>query len=138
MESTVNDRVIQLKKHTGFSDNRFSNAVGISAGTLNRIKLGDDVSVKTVTLICESLGVNREWLEKGVGDMFIPGRVSNPPIASESNWKDEAYRRLEDEVSYLRELLRMAMSSGQGNFQKVSDNAGIIELYPITGVRAAG
>ncbi len=137
MGNAVNERVIQLKKESGLSDNNFSSKVGISSGTLNRIKQGEDVSTKTITLICDSLGVNRKWLEYGIGDQMIEGHsISVPPI--ESVWKDEAYRRLQDEVLYLREMLKLAMQGAKANFQTVSDFAvGNYPVNPVTDVRAA-
>ena len=47
--------------------------IGISESAVSNIERGrNKPSGSTLILLCEKLGVNREWLESGEGDMFEP------------------------------------------------------------------
>lgn len=129
MEETVNTRILALRTHLGLSQSDFATQLGITQVGVWRIETGE-VKPRKTTLqnIVQKFGVSRDWLIDGVGEI----RIETPQMtnSNESFWKDEAYRRLEEEVAFLRRMLEL-------NFLPVGDNAGVYQLYPITDVRAA-
>lgn len=125
MEITVNQRVLMLKEHLKFTDFDFCKAVKISSGTLHRIKNNVEISSKVINSICDNLGLSRDWLVNGVGEMSY-----TLPTAQETStpWKDEAYNNLKSENSFLRkqiEMMRemMRVLNPQVNFKRAFDVA---------------
>jgi transcriptional regulator with XRE-family HTH domain len=127
MESQVNERVIVLKTQLRLTDIEFCSRAGISTGTLHRIKNGTELSSKVIQLLTSSLNVNKEWLLHGTGEMFLPGQNTAAESQSDNVWKDEAYQSLKEEVKYLREMLRLAMS-GTKSFPSDIIGAGLLQM----------
>jgi transcriptional regulator with XRE-family HTH domain len=67
----INERVIEIRKTLGYSQQQFSEVIKLSrsceAGIeIKRRKVND----RLITMICLSYGVNEEWLKTGRGEMF--------------------------------------------------------------------
>jgi fructose-1-phosphate kinase PfkB-like protein len=126
MENTVNERIVEVQKELKMSNQAFCNRVKISTGTLQNIKTGENINSKTLESIIVSLNLNEEWVMNGTGEMFI----NRPSITSSNDnpWKDALVSELKEEVRYLRELLKMAMSSKQtANFNNGIALAGLFD-----------
>lgn len=71
---SINARVKAIRKAKRLSQADFGEAIGLKQGGVSYIeKEGNTVTVQNITLICQKFHVNREWLEKGEGEMFNTG-----------------------------------------------------------------
>lgn len=65
----VIERVAELIKELGLTPNAFAKEVGLGSSNLSRkLKGSTPFTVKDFVKICDSIGVNREWLETGEGE----------------------------------------------------------------------
>lgn len=65
----VIERVTELIKELGLTPNAFAKEVGLGSSNLSRkLKGSTPFTAKDFVKICDSIGVNREWLETGEGE----------------------------------------------------------------------
>lgn len=65
----VIERVAELIKELGLTPNAFAKEVGLGSSNLSRkLKGSTPFTIKDFVKICDSIGVNREWLETGEGE----------------------------------------------------------------------
>ena len=126
MEGSINERIIQLKNHLKLTDIEFCNKCGISTGTLQRIKTGNEVSSKTIDSITK-LGASREWLINNKGEMLLPGQVQVTE-SRENVWRDALVSELKDEINFLRNALKLALGSKEANFPNDIIGAGLFQM----------
>lgn len=66
-------RIKEARKAKGLTLKQLGTLLGISESAVSNIERGrNKPSGSTLVLLCDNLGVNREWLETGKGDMFQP------------------------------------------------------------------
>ena len=66
-------RIQAARKAKGLTLKQLGDIIGISESAVSNIERGrNKPSGSTLILLCEKLGVNREWLESGEGEMFEP------------------------------------------------------------------
>ena len=66
-------RIQAARKAKGLTLKQLGDIIGISESAVSNIERGrNKASGSTLILICEKLGINREWLETGEGEMFAP------------------------------------------------------------------
>lgn len=129
METTVNERVVLIKKHLDLTDVEFCNRANISTGTLFRIKNGESISPKVLKSISEGTQTELHWLKTGKGKMLIEKdaqTIANP-------WKDafvvelkEKNTFLEKQVEWLQSLVNNLTQKGANpNFLKALERAGV-------------
>lgn len=79
--------------------NSFASKVGIDPGNFRKKLKGEyGVTKKDIYKICNTLGVSKEWLEEGKGDIYINGNVnigSNDTMRDIKLEGDTAYKALE-------------------------------------------
>lgn len=69
----MNDRLRQLRKTLGLTQLEFAEKVGMKQNTIATYEMGrGHPSDRAVRYICSIFHVNEEWLQNGVGDMFLP------------------------------------------------------------------
>ena len=128
MEKTVNERVVTLRLALNLSQAEFASKTGLTqVGVWGIESDGANPRKTTLEKIAVAFGVNREWLLHGTGEMFLPGQNSAAESHSDNVWKDEAYQSLKEEVKYLREMLRLAMS-GTKSFPSDIIGAGLFQM----------
>jgi len=67
-------RIKHLMEADADSANSFAIKVGIDPGNLRKKLAGErNITKKDILKICNSLGVNRSWLEDGKGDAYYSG-----------------------------------------------------------------
>lgn len=65
----VIERVTELIKELGLTPNAFAKEAGLGSSNLSRkLKGSTPFTAKDFVKICDSIGVNREWLETGEGE----------------------------------------------------------------------
>lgn len=68
----MNKRLKELRIKLGMSQAEFGEVIGISNFAISSIERGErNLTERNLSLICEKLNVNRDWLENGIGEMFM-------------------------------------------------------------------
>ena len=84
METSENQRLIEVQKKLGFSSQKdFAEALGIKQGSLSDIyreKKGIKVSLSIKKTLKKEFSINIKWLETGEGNMF------EEPVLEPENW----------------------------------------------------
>lgn len=92
-------RINQLMEQNADNANSFASKVGIDPGNFRKKLKGEyGVTKKDIYKICNTLGVSKEWLEEGKGDIYINGNVnigSNDTMRDIKLEGDTAYKALE-------------------------------------------
>ena len=69
----MNDRIIQVRKNNGLTQEAFGARIGLSRNFIWMIERGDRVpSDRTISDICREFNINETWLRTGAGEMFQP------------------------------------------------------------------
>lgn len=69
----MKDRIFQVRKSANLNQTEFAEKLNLTKNYISLIENGNRVpSDRTVSDICREFGVNRVWLETGVGDPFQP------------------------------------------------------------------
>lgn len=92
-------RINQLMEQNADNANSFASKVGIDPGNFRKKLKGEyGVTKKDIYKICNALGVSKEWLEEGKGDIYINGNVnigSNKTMHDINLDSDTTYKALE-------------------------------------------
>lgn len=68
----MNERLRDLRKNTGYTQEKFAEKIGIKRNTLANYETGRNEPIDAVIFsICREFNVNEDWLRTGQGDMFI-------------------------------------------------------------------
>lgn len=69
----MNSRITQLRKTLKLTQEEFANRVGLSRNYIWMIEKGERIPPdRTIADICREFGVDRVWMETGVGEPFKP------------------------------------------------------------------
>jgi transcriptional regulator with XRE-family HTH domain len=72
VNSSVNQRIKQIRQALVLSQVQFSRVISLSSGYLAGVEVEKrKVNERLVKLICSSFNVNEKWLKTGEGEMFI-------------------------------------------------------------------
>lgn len=67
----MNERIKELRKSLGLTQEKFSNRIGIKRNTLANYEIGRNDPIDGIVFsICREFNVNEEWLRTGEGEMF--------------------------------------------------------------------
>lgn len=68
----MNERIKQLRKTLGFTQQEFAERIGVKRNTIAQYETGRNEPIGSVlNLICKEYNVNPDWLRNGSGEMFI-------------------------------------------------------------------
>lgn len=68
----MNERIKQLRKALGFTQQEFAEHIGVKRNTVAQYEIGRNKPIDSVlNLICKGYNVNPDWLRNGSGEMFI-------------------------------------------------------------------
>lgn len=68
----MDERLKQLRKELGLTQQEFSDKIGIKRNTFAQYENGRNEPIDAVVrLICSTYNVNEEWLRTGSGEMFV-------------------------------------------------------------------
>lgn len=106
---TIGERIKEVRKQLGYTQQRFADALGLKQNTIATYEMGKTFpSDRTITDICEKFGVDRVWLVDGIGDPFRPvnrneqiAAVLGQAIGSNATARDRlirAFCQLPDEM----------------------------------------
>lgn len=69
----MKNRISEIRKQTGLTQEEFAKRINMSRNYIWMIEKGERIPAdRTVGDICREFGVNRVWLETGVGEPFQP------------------------------------------------------------------
>lgn len=69
----MNNRIKQLRKELGLTQEKFGEKLGLKKNSISQIENGVNSLTEQLSLsICREFHVNQEWLRTGEGEMFIP------------------------------------------------------------------
>lgn len=69
----MKDRIFQVRKSANLNQTEFAEKLNLTKNYISLIENGNRVpSDRTISDICREFGVNRIWLETGVGEPFQP------------------------------------------------------------------
>ena len=67
----MNERIKELRKALGLTQQEFSEKIGIKRNTVAQYETGRNLPIDAViSLICREFRVNETWLRTGEGEMF--------------------------------------------------------------------
>ena len=68
----MNERIKNLRKTLGFTQQEFAERIGVKRNTIAQYEIGRNEPIDSVVnLICKEYNVNEDWLRNGTGEMFI-------------------------------------------------------------------
>lgn len=69
----VNERIKEVRKRFGLTQTEFAKRINLSQNYMTMVETGKrSPSDRTIEDICRVFGVSRDWLESGMGEMFLP------------------------------------------------------------------
>ena len=69
----MKERIAEVRKAVGLSQAEMADQLGLSRNFISLMENGNRIpSDRTISDICREFGVNRIWLETGVGEPFQP------------------------------------------------------------------
>lgn len=97
MSNEISARIIEVRKALKLSQTEFGNSIGVSRDVIGNIELFR-VDPKPLLLdqICKEYKVDRDWLETGEGEMFMPQTkddVITEFFTNVLSEEDESFRR---------------------------------------------
>jgi len=108
MDSSINQRIRELRKKLGLNQRDFSSLLSLSCGYISGVEINSrKVNDRLIKLIIGEFKVNEEWLRFGNGEMFIQ-ETSNEKAARISVLYDDLPPHYQDVVLGTIELLRKA------------------------------
>lgn len=95
----MNERIKELRKVLGLSQDEFGRRLGLTRGAITNIELNKtEPKPLLIDLICREFNVNDTWLRTGEGEMFVP-------ITRDEEIEDFIGRLLHDEPDSFRKRL---------------------------------
>ncbi|GHU16032.1 hypothetical protein FACS1894163_04640 [Spirochaetia bacterium] len=71
IDTTVNDRISQVRQTFGYSQKKFAEGIKLSKSYLGEIEANKRrANDRIIQIICLTYGVNEHWLKTGLGTMF--------------------------------------------------------------------
>lgn len=81
----INDRIKVILDVTGMTKTDFGKKLNVSQAYISKLVKTGTPSPRLVEDICEKIGINKDWLISGVGDMFRSLPLENEVAAAISN-----------------------------------------------------
>lgn len=139
----MNERIKQLRKALGLTQQEFAERVGIKRNAVANYETGRNEPIgSVVNLICNEYNVNPDWLRDGTGEMFID------PAAFSLDEYAQANKLTKTEISIIRgfmeldpgvrsaiyEIFKKAFSSDQSAYDNAPDDPQELEkMFPPIG-----
>lgn len=100
----MNERIKCLRKELGLTQSEFGQKIDVKQSYMALLEKGSKpVTPKIVKSICLEYGVNQEWLETGMGEMFKSDPESDDIIELYDQIKDKIPRRMLKQVKQFLE-----------------------------------
>ena len=104
----MNERIKQLRKALGLTQQEFAERVGIKRNAVANYETGRNEPIgSVVNLICNEYNVNPDWLRDGTGEMFID------PAAFSLDEYAQANKLTKTEISIIRGFMELDPATRQ-------------------------
>lgn len=71
--NTIGERIKAVRKLKGYTQQQFGDAIGVKQNTIAQYEINRNTpNGAAILAICKGFGVDRTWLETGVGEPFKP------------------------------------------------------------------
>lgn len=103
----MNERIKKIRKDKGLTQEAFAEKLGVKRNTVATYEMGkSNPSSAIISLICATFSVNREWLEKGIGEMYVPVEDEEAALLEEllSDCNNEVYSIIKGIVKTYKQL----------------------------------
>lgn len=101
------ERMKQVRKTLGMNQMEFSRALGVTNAHISKLEKGGCRPSKLlITAICKEFGINKEWLEKGEGEMIIE-HADREEKAMEKENKENLFKNYVDTYPYIAECVNV-------------------------------
>lgn len=112
----MNERIKQLRKTLGFTQQEFAERIGVKRNTIAQYETGRNEPIGSVlNLICKEYNVNPDWLRNGSGEMFIePATFSLDEYA-------QANKLNKTEISIIRGFMELNPDTRQAIYNVFSN-----------------
>lgn len=95
--STINERLLKLRENLNLTRKAFGERLGVSDSVIKNIEYNvTDPKPLLIQQICKEFKVDRDWLETGEGEMFMPQTQDAAIIeflSSVLSEEDESFKR---------------------------------------------
>jgi transcriptional regulator with XRE-family HTH domain len=72
MERALGERLIELRTALGLTQEKFAGKIRVSKGYMSSLEQSHrELNARLIKLISDTFGVNENWLQYGIGEMFI-------------------------------------------------------------------
>lgn len=69
----MKDRIKQVRKEYGLTQEEFATRIGIAKSSVSLLESGrNNPGTQTIQLICQQFRVRKDWLLEGTGPMMLP------------------------------------------------------------------
>lgn len=69
----MNNRLKEIRRTLHMTQKELGDVLGITNGAVSDIEKGKAaLTERNISLICEKLNIDKDWLKSGTGDMFLP------------------------------------------------------------------
>ena len=69
----LNNRLKEIRRTLHMTQKELGDVLGITNGAVSDIEKGKAaLTERNISLICEKLNIDKDWLKSGTGDMFLP------------------------------------------------------------------
>lgn len=104
----MKERIKQLRKALGMTQQKFADAIGVKQNTVAQYEIGRNEPIDSVVnLICKEYNVNPDWLRDGTGEMFID------PAAFSLDEYAQANKLTKTEISIIRGFMELDPTTRQ-------------------------
>lgn len=102
MNREVGQRLRELRKKMGYSQNDFANIMGISRSFLSEVESGKSgITTDPLTKLMIGLNININWLLTGDGEIFIEEDASNSEeLKAEDEIEKAILKRIKENPSF--------------------------------------
>lgn len=123
MMSTIAERIKQIRKSAGLTQQKFAERIGAKQNTVAQYEIGRNTPIDPViTAICKEFNIQEEWLRYGVGPMRAEktreeeiAELVGSALAGSNEFKKAVIRmicsRSEDELKALEAALTAVYES---------------------------
>lgn len=71
-KGTINSRFKEIRTALGLTQAELAYNLGLKQNTVGKYEIKNDIPISSILLLCQLYNVNKDWLQYGKGEMFLP------------------------------------------------------------------
>lgn len=110
-DETISTRIRKIRKDANLSQPAFGEKLGVSKDVISNIEY-DRVEPKPLLInyMCEIFNVNKDWLTKGTGEMYIENKCSRNISEATDLLMELSIEFQECAIKQIKELIKLQQS----------------------------